>query len=70
MKRIRLRKWVAITLVLVSTLLAILCGVECDSIVREIYIKGASIVVILLNTYLLIKYGDLEDRTDIEILND
>lgn len=65
MKRVRLRKWVVITLLIMNTLLAILCGAECDSIVREIYIKGASIVVIILNTYLLVKYGDLEDRKDL-----
>ena len=65
MKKVRLRKWVAITLVIINTLLAILCGVECDSIVREIYIKTASIAVILLNTYLLVKYGDLENRKDL-----
>ena len=65
MKKVRLRKWVVIALLIMNTLLAILCGVECDNIVREIYIKTASIVVILLNTYLLVKYGDLENRTDL-----
>jgi len=65
MKKYRLKKWVALALVYINAVLALTCAViEWGSLLAEVYVKGFSIAIIVINTYLLVKYGDLEDRKD------
>lgn len=60
----RLRKWVVVTLIIISFLAAVIASGDCENILVDYLSKIIAIVIIILNGTLLIKYGDL-NRNDI-----
>ena len=55
----RLKKWVVVTLITISCLLGIIASGECDNQIVDYSVKGFTMLILLVNGIILIKYGDL-----------
>lgn len=66
MRKVRLKKWVIIALVIINFLAAVIASGECDDLALDIVIKIIAISIIALNGFLLIRFGDLEERQDFD----
>lgn len=62
MKKLRLKKWVVNVIVIISVLLLILLGAECDSTFTFITSKISVMFILFLNYNILDKFTDFTEE--------
>jgi Mg2+/citrate symporter len=62
MKKLRLKKWVVNVIVIISVLLFILLGAECENTMTFITSKISAIFLLYLNYKILDKFTDFIDK--------
>lgn len=62
MKRLRLKKWVVNVIVIISVLMLVLLGAECNSTFTFITSKISVMFILFLNYKILDKFTNLTDK--------